>query len=199
MRLFNFALLLLMTTVTPAFAQTTTIRARNLALKSSGAASGTDWKLSRNGYIGTYVKLPAAGTLTIVVEASGSPADGKAPPPHLNVVVADSSFGIELAPGAFKKFEHAFDLPAGTYFMRIERTNAASGAPPDVTFRSIGFRGGSDLNEHSDANALAAAHSYIQNFRRGPAIFMIGGVQSCSVVSFIFKLTSFLLCIAEAG
>jgi GH35 family endo-1,4-beta-xylanase len=199
MRLFNFALLLLMTTVTPAFAQTTTIRAHDLALKSSGAASGTDWKLSRNGYIGTYVKLPAAGTLTIVVEASGSPADGKAPPPHLNVVVADSSFGIELAPGAFKKFEHAFDLPAGTYFMRIERTNAASGAPPDVTFRSIGFRGGSVLNEHSDANALAAAQSYIQNFRRGPATVKLAGVQPGADVRVKLKRHAFAFGTAVAG
>jgi hypothetical protein len=201
MRLLNCVLLTLMTTVTSTLAQTTTttIRARDLALKSNGSASGTDWKLTSNGYVGTYMKLSAPGTLAVVVEVSGAPADAKAPRPHLNVVVADSSFGIDLAQREFKMFGHGFDLPAGTYFVRIERTNSGSSAGSNVTLRSIGFRGASVLNEHSDANALAAAETYTQNFRRGPATVKLSGVQPGTEVRVKLKRHAFSFGTAVAG
>jgi GH35 family endo-1,4-beta-xylanase len=200
MRFLNCVLLMLMTTASSTLAQTTTIRSRELALKSGGSASGTDWKLAGNGYVGTYVKLSAPGMLTVVVEASGAPAEAKAPPPpHLNVVVADSSFGIDLAQREFKKVEHGFDLPAGTYFVRVERTNATSGAGSTVTFRSVGFRGASVLNEHSDANALAAAETYTQNFRCGPATVKLAGVQPGAEVRVKLKRHAFSFGTAVAG
>ena len=36
-----------------------------MAYRSSGAASGSDWTLSENGYVGTYIKLDAPGDVTV--------------------------------------------------------------------------------------------------------------------------------------
>ena len=45
----------------PAFA----INGASMAYRSSGAASGSDWTLSENGYVGTYIKLDAPGDVTV--------------------------------------------------------------------------------------------------------------------------------------
>ena len=42
-----------------------TINGDSMAYRSSGAASGTDWTLSENGYVGTYIKLDAPGDVTV--------------------------------------------------------------------------------------------------------------------------------------
>ena len=57
-----------------AFGQT--INGTSLAYRSSGAAAGSDWTLSENGYVGTYIKLDAPGDVTINAQASGLAGGG---------------------------------------------------------------------------------------------------------------------------
>src|SRR5438094_533751 len=60
----------------------TVVNGSAMALQSSGAVSGTNWTLSSNGYVGTYVTLAAPGTVSFAVSASGT-ADAGAP--HMNL------------------------------------------------------------------------------------------------------------------
>jgi GH35 family endo-1,4-beta-xylanase len=141
-------------------AQAETIKGKDLALRSTGRASGDGWTLDRNGYVGTYVRLDSAGKVDVRIERAGG-ADAKT-----NIVVAD-----EAAEAA----SHAFDLPAGTWFVRVELVNAPAKSNRNVTIRGIDVRGATVLNEHTDANALAAANSYIAHFRRGRATVKLPG------------------------
>ena len=141
-------------------AQAETIKGKDLALRSTGSASGDAWTLDRNGYAGTYVRLDSPGKVTVNVDRTGG-AGAKT-----NIVVADESFE-----GA----SHTFDLPAGTWFVRVELFGAPAKANQNVTIRGIDVRGATVLNEHTDANALAAANSYVEHFRRGRATVKLPG------------------------
>ncbi len=73
-------------------------------------------------------------------------------------------------------------LPAGTYFVRAERDYANSGSTArPFTVNSLAVNtvsGGAATfsNLNIDANALAAANTYIANFRQGPATVRLLGV-----------------------
>ena len=114
-------------------------------MKSSGEKSGTSWTLSQNGLVGTYIRLDKPGDVSVTVHAS--PAQEA----KWSVVVADMT--------ATK-----FALPAGTYFVRVQ-----SDANSPVRIDSLDVTGATIVNQNTDANALAAADSYIANFRRGSA------------------------------
>src|SRR6187401_1506379 len=68
----------------PPILSQTIIPGSTLTFRSSGSGSG-DWKLSENGYVGTYFSLAAPGSVTLTVNASGSTDDALLP--HMNVVV----------------------------------------------------------------------------------------------------------------
>src|SRR5882672_7265818 len=79
----------LLSSTTPAWSQTS-ITGGNLVFKSSGTQSTT---LSQTGYIGTYLTVPAGGaTVNFDVNATGIASPG-----HMNVVIADSQFGFNVA------------------------------------------------------------------------------------------------------
>ncbi|MBC8105573.1 MAG: hypothetical protein H7Z14_03195, partial [Anaerolineae bacterium] len=109
------------------------INASDLAMKSSGEKSGTSWTLSQNGFVGTYIRVGKAGDVSIAVRA---PSAQQA---KLSVVVADMS-ATTVA------------LSAGTYFVRVQ-----SNANAPVTIDSLEINGAKIVNQHTDANALAAA------------------------------------------
>src|SRR3954462_9739183 len=152
---------------TPAVPQT--ITGSSLAFRSSGSGSG-NWTLSENGYLGTYFSLAAPGSVTFAVNASGSTNDSLLP--HMNIAVADTKAGFDVAAG-FNNYQHTFDLPAGTYFVRTEFNNDVPTANRQLTIANLTVSGATVSNTTStttnDASALAAADTYIANFRRGPA------------------------------
>ena len=164
----------------PALAQT--ITGSNLSHRSSGSGSG-NWTLSENGYVGTYISLAAPGSVTLTVNASGSTSDALAP--RMNVVVADTNVGFDVGSG-FNTYQHTFDLPAGTYFVRSEFNNDVPTANRQLTVSSLSVSGATVSNTSStstnDANALAAADTYIANFRRGPANIELMGAPPGAAV-----------------
>jgi GH35 family endo-1,4-beta-xylanase len=158
------------------------ISGSTLSHRSSGSGSGS-WTLSQNGYVGTYFSLAAPGSVTLTLNASGSTTDGV--PPRMNFVVADSKAGFDVATG-FNDYQHTFDLPAGTYFVRGEFANDTPTANRQLTVANLSVLGATVSNTAStttnDANALAAADTYIANFRRGPAhIDLLGAAPGSPV------------------
>jgi GH35 family endo-1,4-beta-xylanase len=157
-----------------------------LALRSTGSAAGDAWKLDRTGYVGTYVRLDTPGKVTVKVDASAA-AGAK-----MNIVIADES--VEAA-------SHTFDLPAGTWFVRVELTGAPAKSNRSVTIRSIDVSGGATvLNEHGNENALAAADSYVEHFRQGRATVKLpGDVRAGTEVRVKLKRHTFWFGTAVAG
>lgn len=133
--------------------------------------------MSENGYVGTYFSLAAPGSVTLSVNASGSTNDALLP--HMNLVVADAKAGFDVAAG-FSNYQHTFDLPAGTFFVRTEFNNDVPTANRQLTVGSLTVSGATLSNTTStttnDANALAAADTYIANYRRGPATIALSGL-----------------------
>lgn len=139
------------------------IDGRDLALKSTGAAvDGGGWKLDESGYLGTYLRLDRPATVSVNVRASGDAAT-------LGVSAADlrQTFPVE---SASTDCDARFPLSAGTHFLHIECRGT-------VVVRSVSVRGAQVMNEHTDANALAAADSYVEHFRKGPARVTLTGVE----------------------
>jgi GH35 family endo-1,4-beta-xylanase len=166
------------------------ITGTSLAYRSSGAASGTDWTLSENGYVGTYIKLDAPGDVTIAAQASGQAGSGA--DPNMNFVIADTKTGFDVAPGSFNSYSHTFSLPAGTYFVRTEFNNEDAAADRKLTVRDLTITGATVENlaingnltnqQTNDGYALTAADTYINNFRKGNAQVTVSGVRPGSPV-----------------
>jgi endo-1,4-beta-xylanase len=145
----------------------------SLALRSSGASQSNSWVLNDNGYVGTYVTLAAPADVTVTVQAAGQEAGGVAP--RMNVVVADAVAGFDVAPGV-NPYAHTFALPAGTHFIRTEFANDPQKTARALTVADLDVAGATIANSNSSANALAAADSYVANYRRGPAKVELLGV-----------------------
>jgi GH35 family endo-1,4-beta-xylanase len=157
----------------PASRAQTTINGSALALRSSGVGGGANWTLNDNGYVGTYVTLAAAGQVTISVHAAGQAAATVAP--RMNVTVADMSTEFEVAAG-LNPYEHTFSLPAGTHFVRTGFVNDREKSARSLTVSNLTVTGAAAANSNTSANALAAANSYIENYRKGDARLQLSGV-----------------------
>jgi hypothetical protein len=150
-----------------------------LALRSNGSAQGGAWTLNNNGYVGTYVTLDAPGGVTVSIQATGQEFAGVAP--RMNVAVADSVAGFDVASGV-AGYEHTFALPAGTHFIRTEFNNDPQQTARSLTVQNLAVTGATIANSNSSANALAAADSYISSLRRGPARLELVGVDAGATV-----------------
>ena len=80
--------------------------------------------------------------------------------------MADTKAGFNVGSG-FTNYEHTFDLPAGTYFVRTEFNNDVPAANRQLTIRNLNITGRHDRQQHierstNNANALATADSYIR-------------------------------------
>ena len=192
-RRFFFSGLWLACLVTSASAQS--LNGNAFGFRSNGSASGTDWNLTENGYVGTYVKLDAPGDLTVSAQASGVASGGVNP--HMNIVIADSAktvSGFDV-PSGFNTYQQTFSLPAGTYFVRTQLDNDPTPTTVDrqLTIRNLTFSGTSVDNgtfhvENSttqsvnDGYALQAGDDYINNFRKGAAhVTLANAVPGASV------------------
>jgi GH35 family endo-1,4-beta-xylanase len=163
-------------------ARSQTITGSNLSYKSSGSGS-SNWTLSQNGYVGTYFTLAAPGAVTLTVNASGSTTDATLP--HMNLDVADTSVGFDV-PSGFNNYQNTFNLPAGTYFVRTELSNNTPTTNRQLTVASLTVSGATVSNTTTtatnDANALAAADTYIANFRQGPGkVALVGAAPGTPV------------------
>ena len=111
--------------------------------------------------------------MTFSVNASGTADAGIAP--RMNMVVDDFTAGFDVQPG-FNTYQQTFALSAGTHFVRTEFANDAPAANRQLTVRSFNTSGATISNTASDANALAAADTYIANYRRGQVKVALGGI-----------------------
>jgi GH35 family endo-1,4-beta-xylanase len=153
----------------------TTINGNALALRSTGSSSGTAWNLDRDGYVGTYITVPAGGAnVTIDVQAQGTPDSGI--DPNMNVVIADTKASFDV-PAGLNTYSHTYSLPGGTYILRTELNNDVGAGPRQLTVNNITVTGATVSNSSTSANALAAADSYVANYRQGPATIAMTGVR----------------------
>jgi GH35 family endo-1,4-beta-xylanase len=172
-----------------------TISGDSMAMKSSGSGF-SDWTLNENGYLGTYITLASPGQVTVAVNASGTTNDAVSP--HMNVVIADTKAGFDVGSG-FDNYQQTFDLPAGTYVVRTEFSNDVPTADRELTVHSLNVSGATVSNVNSNSNALAAADTYIDNFRRGPAQVALVGAAPGSQVHVKLKNHDFLFGTAVGG
>lgn len=139
-----------------------------LALRSNGSSPGGGaWTLDDNGYVGTYVNLATAGPVTITVNARGQSASTAE---RMDVVVGDLQFGWDVGTTA-TDYAHTFDLPAGTHFIRTEYNNAH--VSQGLVVNSLDVSGATVSNTSNTTNALAAAQTYTQNYRKGNATIQL--------------------------
>jgi GH35 family endo-1,4-beta-xylanase len=155
-----------------------------LAAKSSGHNEGSAWILDANGYVGTYLHLDAPGAVTVSVLAG---AGGGSCKPFMVVGVADTRVGFEIGPE--REYPETVNLSGGTHFFRVDLTNAACAGTLRVAKLSVW--GATVLNQASDANALAAADTYIASSRRGRARLRIDGAAPGTPVHLKLKRHAF--------
>ncbi len=164
-----------------------------MALKSLGSST-----MSSPGYLGTYLTIPSGGaTIDFTIQAAeGSAGTGSVP--HMNLVIADSSFGFNVTSTSATHYTTpSVTLPAGTYFVRAERDYANSNASShsltldNLTVNTVSGSAATFSNVSSDANAFAAADSYIANFRRGPATVHLSGIAPGTPVNVNLKRIDF--------
>lgn len=172
-----------------------------LSHRSSGAGAGANWTLNENGYVGTYFTLAAPGPVTLTVNASGATNDAVAP--KMKLVVADSAAEFDVASG-FGNYQHTFDLPSGTYFVRTEFNNDVPTANRQLTIGSLNIAGATSVSNTTsqatnNASALASADSYIENYRKGPARVALGGVAPGAEVHVKLKQHAFRFGTAVGG
>lgn len=178
-----------------------TFNANALSHRSSGFGTGS-WTLNQNGYVGTYFTLANPGPVTISASAAGSTTDAVAP--RMNFVIADTKTGFDVAPGDFANYEHTFNLPAGTYFLRTEFANDVPTANRQLTLANLTISGATSVNNSNstsskNASALAAADSYVENFRKGDANLAISGAAPGSQVQVSLKRHAFNFGTAVGG
>lgn len=181
--------------VAPAATGQTTIGGSSMAMKSTGGGFA-DWTLDRNGYVGTYIQLAAPGDVTIAVESSGQASGGIAP--HMNIALADTKAGFDVGAG-FNTYQHTFSLPAGTYFLRTDMDNDVAASSRALTVRDVTISGATVLNSSTDANALNAANTYINNFRKGSVTVGLSGLVPGTPVDVSLKRHAFNFGTAAAG
>ena len=170
-------------------------------MKSVGFAQGSDWRLTENGYVGTYLNVAAPGDVTISVNAAGTSSGGI--DPHMNVVLADYSAGWDVG-STSDDYSYTFnDLPAGKYFLRTEMNNNTEHSSRALTVNSLTVTGATVSNTTSsttnNANALAAADTYIDNFRKGNVTVSLPGLAPGTPIDVSLKNHAFNFGTAVAG
>jgi GH35 family endo-1,4-beta-xylanase len=144
------------------------------ALRTGGSTSGTAYTLTENGYVGTYLTLAAPATVNFSVSARGAAVGGTAP--RMNLVVNDAKFGWDVGEST-SNYATSLALPAGTHFVRTELANAPLGSGRTLSVNSLGATGAgvAIANNDSRANALGAANTYINQYRKGSATVALRG------------------------
>jgi GH35 family endo-1,4-beta-xylanase len=161
------------------------INGSSLVLKSNGFDSGGSRTLQDNGYVGTYIDVPTAGSVTVSINAAGTASGGINP--LMNIVVGDYLAGFDVPSGS-GLYEHTFELPAGKHFIRTELANDPGKTGRQLAIEQLNVSGATIDNTHTSANSLAVANNYIANFRQGNANLMLNGATPGTSVQ--VKLTN---------
>jgi hypothetical protein len=144
--------------------QAATLNGNAFVLRSTGSASGSNWRLDRNGYLGTYLTLTADGNVTVNIQAEGTANGGVNP--QMGVALGDSLTNYSVKSGA-NTYSKTYAMKAGTYFLRTEFNNDPGATSRQLQVDKVTVTGATISNTNSDANALAASDSYVANYRRG--------------------------------
>ncbi len=129
----------------PAFAQTI-VNGDNMALQSSGTASGSAWNLNSDGYVGTYIQVPTSGsTVSFDLNAAGISSQGVLPDVTLSVAGTNVPFTVTTASNG--DYLANVTLPGdanatnpngnGTYLVRLQLDNQSATAVPTVKINSL--------------------------------------------------------------
>jgi autotransporter-associated beta strand protein len=154
-----------------------------LALQSGGSKTNSNatWTLTTAGYAGTYLTVPTGGaTINFTVNANESSGSGANP--HMDLVIADTTVGFNVNSTLGTNYSTGnITLPAGTYLVEDERDysgNVGVSRSLSVNNLSVNTVSGSAAtfsNTSTDANALTASDTYINNFRKGGATVTMTG------------------------
>ncbi|MCA9239273.1 MAG: endo-1,4-beta-xylanase, partial [Planctomycetales bacterium] len=176
----------LLLSVSTSIALAQPISGSSLSHRSTGTAIGLARRLDENGYVGTYFSLDQAGSIYIQVSALG--ATGDSTPPRMGIAIADRLVEFDVSPGA-NLYSTNFELPAGTYFVRTQFSNADARIGRSLTVNSLSIQNASSISNESlnnravnEANALAAADTYIEHFRQGGATLSLAGAAEGDAV-----------------
>ncbi|MGD0390797.1 MAG: endo-1,4-beta-xylanase, partial [Tepidisphaeraceae bacterium] len=138
-------------------------------MQSSGAAAGSSWTLSSDGYVGTYINLSQSAPVTFTLSASGVSSNGLSP--DMTLSIANSTDSFSVSSGTLTNYTYTTPtLPAGTYFVRTQLDNQTATQTPTLTVGSLTVAGTGVTvsNSNSSTNATNAATTYIDNYRQGP-------------------------------
>jgi GH35 family endo-1,4-beta-xylanase len=177
----------------------TVINGNSMTMKSSGAASGTAWTLSSDGYLGTYIQVPSAGaTVSFDLNATGIISNSVLPDVSLSVAGMNDPFTVTTA--ANGDYIASVTLPGdssasanGTYAVRVQLDNQTAAATPTVKINSLSVTGATVVNSNTNAVALEAAQTYSDKFRAGPgtiALTNANGIHLGAGTSVQVKLVS---------
>ena len=163
----------------------TSVSGSSMVMDSGGSAT-----MSANGYLGSYLIVPTGGA-TINFTANATEGSGSGTAPHMNISIANSNLGFTVSSTSATNYTTSnISLPAGTYLVSDQRDypgnigvtrsetlnnlsiNTVSGSP--VTF--------SNVNTDASGNALAAANTYINNFRQGSATVTVSGPNNIPIL-----------------
>ena len=154
------------------------------AIQSSGSASGNAWNLSGTGYLGTYITVPNGGG-TVSFDLNANEGASGAGTPHVNLVVADTTLGFDLSNASGTDYTGSTFLPGGTYFVRTERNYSSpqTVSTRSATINSLSVTGATISNTNNGTTSLAAADTYIANFRQGAATVSVTGPGSIPLLA----------------
>jgi GH35 family endo-1,4-beta-xylanase len=165
----------------------TSLTGASITHKSNNSAT-----LSSIGYIGTYLVVPVGGA-TVNFTVNATAAAGVTTAPHMNLVIADSISGFSVGNTLATNYTTSnITLPAGTYFVRNERDysgNVGVARSFTVNNLSVSTVSGSaaafsnTAMTSSQSNALAAANTYIENFRKAAATVSLSGPGSIPLLA----------------
>jgi GH35 family endo-1,4-beta-xylanase len=162
--------------VSPTQSQTT-LDGNSLAYRSTGTSCPDKaWCLNENGFVGTYIHLATANPVSFTVRASKNMSETHTPLLGLRAADFATCWPVTGMGGNYSSHTQTWTLPAGTYCIRVENSNhRPSGGPWAVNVRDLTVTGAAVLNTATDGHALAAADTYIEHFRKGPATLTLLG------------------------
>ena len=117
----------------------TVVNGTSMPLNSNSTSTqSTNPTLSSNGYLGTYLVVPAGGA-TINFTANATEGSGSGTAPHMNIAIADSNLGFTVSSTSATNYTTSnITLPAGTYLVSDQRDyNGNVGVTRSETLNSL--------------------------------------------------------------
>lgn len=177
-------------------AQTLTITAPEMDVKTVGVAAYGGWGLWSNGFLGAYLRASDAGQYQLVVSAYGSPVDGVWA--HM-VVQVDGVTQADIAVDKtqWTDFEVPIALPKGASMLTLAFTNDALSATEDrnLFIRTLTVRAPegtpapvratqaewADVALAREKEAVMQTAAGIEQYRKGDAVLRVVDAQGHAI------------------